>query len=227
MKLKYYLRGLGLGVIFATLIMTISSVIHNNNLSDEEIIKRAQKLGMVMQESQTEDSLFGPSKEETKTETESKTESESQTESESKPETESKQETESKPESESEPETESKLESESEQSKETESQPESQIESESQQESESQDTPQQDSETEEQTGPTQQEIRIVEIVVNSNDTPRIVSAKLYEAGLIDSAADFRAYLSKKGYSKKIRIGVYKIREGMSYEEIAKIITKQD
>ena len=221
MKLKYYLRGLGLGVIFATLIMTISSVIHNNNLSDEEIIKRAQKLGMVMQESQTEDSLFGPSKEETKTETESKTESESQTESESKPETESKQETESKPESESEPETESKLESESEQSKETESQPESQIES------ESQDTPQQDSETEEQTGPTQQEIRIVEIVVNSNDTPRIVSAKLYEAGLIDSAADFRAYLSKKGYSKKIRIGVYKIREGMSYEEIAKIITKQD
>lgn len=62
MKLKYYLRGLGMGVIFATLIMTISSVIHNNNLSDETIIKEAQKLGMVMA-SETEDtsSLWGNS----------------------------------------------------------------------------------------------------------------------------------------------------------------------
>jgi len=50
MKLKYYLRGLGMGIIFATLIMTISSVIHNNNLSEETIIKEAKKLGMVMPE---------------------------------------------------------------------------------------------------------------------------------------------------------------------------------
>ena len=37
-----------MGIIFATLILTISSVIHNNNLSEEQIIKEAQKLGMVM-----------------------------------------------------------------------------------------------------------------------------------------------------------------------------------
>lgn len=54
MKLKYYLRGIGIGVIVATLVMTVSSVIHNNNLSDETIIKEAQKLGMVMPDS-TED----------------------------------------------------------------------------------------------------------------------------------------------------------------------------
>lgn len=54
MRFKYYLKGLGIGIIFATLIMTVSSVIHNNNLSDEEIIKRAEKLGMVMLESETE-----------------------------------------------------------------------------------------------------------------------------------------------------------------------------
>ena len=50
MKLKYYLRGIGIGVIVATLIMTVSSVIHNNNLSEEKIIKEAQKLGMIMPE---------------------------------------------------------------------------------------------------------------------------------------------------------------------------------
>ena len=60
MKLKYYLRGIGIGVIVATLIMTVSSVIHNNNLSDETIIKEAQKLGMVMPENtEDKDSLWG------------------------------------------------------------------------------------------------------------------------------------------------------------------------
>lgn len=52
MRLKYYLRGLGLGVIFTALILMISFRIHGTSLSDEEIIKRAEKLGMVMPESQ-------------------------------------------------------------------------------------------------------------------------------------------------------------------------------
>ena len=54
MKLKYYLRGLGMGIIFATLVMTVSSVVHNNNLSEETIIKEAKKLGMIMPETEDE-----------------------------------------------------------------------------------------------------------------------------------------------------------------------------
>lgn len=65
MKLKYYLRGLGMGVIFATLIMTVSSVIHNNNLSEETIIKEARKLGMVMPEEESENGLWATSENET------------------------------------------------------------------------------------------------------------------------------------------------------------------
>lgn len=37
-----------MGIVFATLVLTVSSVIHNNNLSDEKIIAEAKKLGMVM-----------------------------------------------------------------------------------------------------------------------------------------------------------------------------------
>lgn len=56
------MRGIGIGVIVATLIMTVSSVIHNNNLSDETIIKEARKLGMIMpEETQDNDSLWGNS----------------------------------------------------------------------------------------------------------------------------------------------------------------------
>lgn len=67
MKLKYYLRGLGMGIIFATLVMTVSSVVHNNNLSEETIIKEAKKLGMIMPETEeTKGGLWG-NKEETET----------------------------------------------------------------------------------------------------------------------------------------------------------------
>lgn len=60
MKLKYYLRGLGMGIIFATLVMTVSSVVHNNNLSEETIIKEAKKLGMIMPETEeTKGGLWG------------------------------------------------------------------------------------------------------------------------------------------------------------------------
>lgn len=44
MKLKYYLRGLGTGILFATLILFISYTYHN---TDAQIKKRAKELGMV------------------------------------------------------------------------------------------------------------------------------------------------------------------------------------
>jgi len=45
MKLKYYMRGLGIGIILTTLIFTISN--NSHKLTDQEIIKRATELGMV------------------------------------------------------------------------------------------------------------------------------------------------------------------------------------
>ncbi len=50
MKLKYYLRGLGIGILVTTIIMTIASPKKEASLSDEEIIARAAQLGMVMKE---------------------------------------------------------------------------------------------------------------------------------------------------------------------------------
>ncbi|MFT4143799.1 MAG: hypothetical protein QM644_05030 [Mobilitalea sp.] len=48
MKLKYYMRGLGIGILLATLILSISNT--KENLTDAEIIARAEKLGMVMED---------------------------------------------------------------------------------------------------------------------------------------------------------------------------------
>lgn len=49
MKLKYYLRGIGIGIIVTTLILMAALAVHREQpLSDDEIIERARSLGMVM-----------------------------------------------------------------------------------------------------------------------------------------------------------------------------------
>lgn len=49
-KLKYYLRGLGIGIIVTTIILMISFSQRETNIPDDEIIARAIQLGMVMPE---------------------------------------------------------------------------------------------------------------------------------------------------------------------------------
>ena len=57
MKLKYYLRGLGIGIIITTIVLMIAYSGRNTELTDEEIVARAKNLGMVMKE----DPLFSNS----------------------------------------------------------------------------------------------------------------------------------------------------------------------
>lgn len=48
MKRKYYLRGIGVGILFATLVlMTAYQIFGGKTMSDEAVIKRAEELGMV------------------------------------------------------------------------------------------------------------------------------------------------------------------------------------
>lgn len=56
MKLKYYLRGLGIGIIVTTIILMICFSTEKAEISDDDVIKRAKELGMVMpQESETDE----------------------------------------------------------------------------------------------------------------------------------------------------------------------------
>lgn len=51
MKLKYYLRGIGIGIIVTTVILMIAFAVHREQpLTDDEIKARATELGMVMPE---------------------------------------------------------------------------------------------------------------------------------------------------------------------------------
>ena len=59
MKLKYYLRGLGIGIIVSTIILTVSFCGRDTapELTDAEIIARAMELGMVLPEESTEEGM--------------------------------------------------------------------------------------------------------------------------------------------------------------------------
>lgn len=67
MKRKYYLRGIGVGILFATIVLfTAYSISGGKELSDEEIMKRAEELGMVKSESVL-DHLTKPAEQDTDT----------------------------------------------------------------------------------------------------------------------------------------------------------------
>lgn len=58
------------------------------------------------------------------------------------------------------------------------------------------------------------------IQVVKGDGSGTVARKLQNAGLIDNASEFDAYLMQHGYDKKIRIGTVKIEAGSTWMEIA-------
>ncbi len=59
------------------------------------------------------------------------------------------------------------------------------------------------------------------ITVKSGEGSYTVALKMKEAGIIINAEDFDSYLCKKGYDRKIGPGTYNMNSKMSYDELAK------
>ena len=61
--------------------------------------------------------------------------------------------------------------------------------------------------------------------IHSGQSSYTVSKALVEAGLVEDALEFDHYLEENGYSKRISPGTYEIPLNSTQEEIAKIITR--
>lgn len=66
---------------------------------------------------------------------------------------------------------------------------------------------------------------IITIVVKRGATSYSVSKQLAEAGLVENANSFDKYLCSNGYAERIQVGTFEIPMGNTEEQIAKIITK--
>ena len=207
MKLKYYLRGLGIGMAVTALILGISFSGRQGQeaqtLTDEQIRERASELGMVDSSELTLAALQNSAQTQTTMEPEVTEEPETMTEPE----------TTTEPEATAEPETTTEPEATAEPEMTTE--PEVTAEPEMTTEPEATEAP------ELITAPEQSQTTIT---IKKGSDSGSVSRQLYEAGLVENAKAFDNYLCNNGYSRSISPGIYEIAPGTSEEEIAKIIT---
>lgn len=216
MKLKYYLRGLGIGILVTTVILSLAGV-GRKNMTDEEAVKRAKELGMV------ESTLLSDLPDQTKTDEVRPTEpgislqpeTSEPEESASTPETpEASEETTTTPETPAAPE-------ETTTTQETPTAPE--------ETTTTQETPTAPEETPvspEDGNPDIPTGETVTLVIGRGESSTTVSKNLKKAGIVEDAAAFDRFLCNNGYDKKIITGTYVIPYGASEEEIAKIITRK-
>jgi hypothetical protein len=64
----------------------------------------------------------------------------------------------------------------------------------------------------------------INITVSRGDDSGTVSRKLYNAGIVDSASEYDAYLMQHGYDKRISVGTKTINVTDTWQEIAEKLT---
>ena len=219
MKLKYYLRGLGIGMAVTALILGISFSGRQGQeaqtLTDEQIRERASELGMVDSSELTLAALQNSAQPQTTMEPEVTEESKltADPETTTEPEATAEPETTTEPKAPAEPEMTTKPE--------VTAEPEMTTKPETTAEPEMTTKPEATEEPELITAPEQSQTTIT---IKKGSDSGSVSRVLYEAGLVENAKAFDNYLCNNGYSRSINPGIYEIAPGTSEEEIAKIIT---
>ena len=61
------------------------------------------------------------------------------------------------------------------------------------------------------------------ILVESGNGSEVISRRLYEAGLVNSAVEYNKFLVRNGYDRKLKVGNHEIPAGATEEEMAKIL----
>lgn len=213
MNLKYYLRGLGLGIIVTAVIMGIAAGRNKESLSDAEIKERAKELGMVEQsgvlselEGGTEAEAGSPLKTKTPAEDTAASPAAAQTALPAKeaalPSAEPKA---------------SEMPKKSEAPKNSPT-PVSTTAPAASPKPVSSPKPKPTASLQQEASST------VSIEIKSGESSTTVCRKLEEAGLIASAADFDVFLYQHGYDKKMKVGVHEIPVGAEPETIAELLT---
>lgn len=196
MRFKYYLRGCGMGILVATLLLMVAAGTQKEDMRDEDVIARAKELGMVFWEEGENPQGNNPETKDSQTE-DSETENSQTTDLQTE-------------------------DSGTDNSQTTDSQTEdSQTEDSQKEDSQIKDSQIKDSQTEDsgEEGP-------IRISVKQGEVCRELAEDLLEKGLITDAEEFRNFMKDYGYDDMLRVGEYEFEKGMTYLEIAKILTKQ-
>lgn len=197
MKLKYYLRGMGIGIMITTLILIIAFSIHKNDTVQQEEPKQEAASKTV---AEAQNSTQIPM--DTETETEPATEQNNAEQTDTQKTTEKQKENETSVVSAS---TEEKA---------------SEEKTTEQKTSETKSSEEKISEKNTPAAATEK----VRFEVGVGEYSDVICKRLLQAGLIDDADAFNKFLIQKDYDNLILPGVYDIPKGATYEEIAALLT---
>ena len=197
MRLKYYLRGLGLGIIFAVIIMMIGFHGNKQSMSDTEIIEKAKTLGMVEAKN-----ISGTVADEYNSE---KTDSSATNSDASSQKAETEQDS---------------------QMQDSQTAQEDTQQEDTQQEDTQQEAAQPAADAKQETVEPQDAVTTYTISVTSQDTCRTIAEKLKALNLVDDAEQFRIYMGQKGADHFIADGEHVIPQGASYDDIITILTQK-
>ena len=220
MNLKYYLRGLGIGIIVTALIMGIVTGGKGRSLSDEEIIKRAEQLGMTMESDVLSEALPEAEEEEAPMQEDASAQAELQDNAMENGE-QDPQNAEAAPQEE---EAEEGTEQQTEESIPDEEAEESLPEESQQDGTEGADTAPEGEALQEADDQAEKEIPIS---ISGGEGSMSVCRKLQEAGLVASASEFDTFLCQNGYDKKLKAGDFEIPEQADPEQIARILCRME
>ena len=220
MRLKYFLRGLGIGIVVTTIILAIS---HNagRRMSDSEVIGRAKELGMAYTTAAQENSTESAA-ETTETETDTTEpvttgqESTTDTEAGSTAETESSEASTTAQETTGVRET-TTQETTIQETTTTRAAQESTTETTHEASTTEAETTQAKNESTETEAST---VITYTLTIASGMSSNTVCDILKKNGIIADSGDFDRFLVSSGYADRIRVGSFEVNSGMSYDELA-------
>ena len=199
MKFKYYLRGCGLGILVASIVLMVSFHSQNKTMDDTAVMERASELGMIMPETeivsteadsqlpesgtQSTDTDFSPNKNQKQNtkDSQNKTDGSSQKEE-----------------------------------KDTQMASDDKTGSGNNNDTESKKKEDKKEESEE-----------ITVEIKKGEVCRQLAEELEQIGLVEDAETFRKYMQQIGYDDRIKVGTYTLKRGMTEKEIADTFVEEN
>ena len=199
MKFKYYLRGCGLGILVASIVLMVSFHSQNKTMDDTAVMERASELGMIMPETEivsTEADSQLPESGTQSTDTDfSSNKSQKQNTKDSQNKTDGSSQKEEK---------------------DTQMASDDKTGSGNNKDTESKKKEDKKEESEE-----------ITVEIKKGEVCRQLAEELEQIGLVEDAETFRKYMQQLGYDDRIKVGTYTLKRGMTEKEIADTFVEEN
>ncbi len=199
MKFKYYLRGCGLGILVASIVLMVSFHSQNKTMDDTAVMERASELGMIMPETEivsTEADSQLPESGTQSTDTDfssNKNQKQNTKDSQNKTDGSSQKE-----------------------KKDTQMASDDKTGSGNNKDTESKKKEDKKEESEE-----------ITVEIKKGEVCRQLAEELEQIGLVEDAETFRKYMQQLGYDDRIKVGTYTLKRGMTEKEIADTFVEEN